>query len=91
MKQRDRADGPSVLEKMLGPLLEQFADYGAEVQARFPARWVVDTLTSSALKFLIDRALAAGVPDSFAERFKLDNAQAKIIYEAVLKDALTRV
>lgn len=76
-----------MLQNLLAPLLGELS----EIKAKYPADWIGSALASAALKFLLDRAIAAGVPDGYAERFNLTAEQAKKIYDATLHAALSRV
>lgn len=76
-----------MLNGLLAPLLGELS----EIKARYPAEWIGAALSSVVLKFLLERAIGAGVPDGYAERFQLTDEQAKAIYDATLHAALTRV
>lgn len=85
-KSKEGDDTDSMLQNLLAPLLGELT----EIRKQYPAEWIGAALSSVALKFLIDRAIAAGVPDGYAEKFGLTPEQAKKIYDATLHAALTR-
>jgi hypothetical protein len=79
-----------MLNGLLGPALEQFKAEAAGLLRDYPPEFIVNTIASAGIKFMLERAMEAGPSESFALKFNLSPDQAKTIYESVLKDALTR-
>jgi bacterioferritin (cytochrome b1) len=81
-----------MLDRFLGlaglPGVAEIKRAGNELQAQFPARWILDTIASAALRELITYC-ATDPPPTLAKELGISDEVAAIVYKIALKHALT--
>lgn len=75
--------------EMLGQM-QLLKDRASELLSQTDSGWFIRAGTAMMLQSVLQIALDAGPPHDFAEQLGVDDAQARVIYDRVLRAALLR-